>query len=174
MNDFEIKIVKYFQEFGKGRIDFFTAAISSVPVLAALWISLLAALAWFFPEERSGLFLRVLVVAILHFSISEGFFKYVLPRFISMRRRPYVEFPELVKPIGHQFSDGSIPSSHMTSTVAMLFVISSVFPIFIWPSVLLALFMSFARIHNGMHYPSDVIFGTLLGAGYAIIANNIF
>ena len=174
MNNFEIKIVKYFQEFGKGKLDFFTAVVSSVPVLAAFWISLTILLVWFFPEQRNDFLIRVMIVAILHFSISEGFFKYILPKFIKIRRRPYVEFPEIIKPIGHQFSDGSIPSSHMTSTVAMLLVICSIFPALVWPSIFLALFMSFARIHNGMHYPSDVIVGIILGMVYALISIRLF
>jgi membrane-associated phospholipid phosphatase len=30
--------------------------------------------------------------------------------------------------------------------------------------------MAAARVHNGMHYPSDVLTGTLLGVGYGLAA----
>src|SRR5258708_28674683 len=31
----------------------------------------------------------------------------------------------------------------------------------------MALLVSFSRIYNGVHYPSDVLVGAILGAGYA-------
>jgi membrane-associated phospholipid phosphatase len=30
--------------------------------------------------------------------------------------------------------------------------------------------MAFSRVHNGMHYPSDVLAGSLLGVGYGLLA----
>jgi membrane-associated phospholipid phosphatase len=34
----------------------------------------------------------------------------------------------------------------------------------------LALGVSFSRIYNGVHYPSDVLAGAIIGAGYAAAA----
>ena len=38
------------------------------------------------------------------------------------------------------------------------------------PLLLMALAVSFSRIYNGVHYPSDVLAGAVLGAGYAAAA----
>jgi undecaprenyl-diphosphatase len=41
----------------------------------------------------------------------------------------------------------------------------------VWPWALgFILLMAFARMHNGMHYPSDVLAGTILGICYGLIA----
>jgi membrane-associated phospholipid phosphatase len=32
------------------------------------------------------------------------------------------------------------------------------------------LLMAFSRMHNGMHYPSDVLMGSLLGIGYWLLS----
>src|SRR5258706_7319013 len=37
----------------------------------------------------------------------------------------------------------------------------------LWLMLPLALGVSFSRIYNGVHYPSDVLVGAILGAGYA-------
>ena len=34
----------------------------------------------------------------------------------------------------------------------------------------LALAVSFSRVYNGVHYPSDVLAGAIIGAGYAVAA----
>jgi membrane-associated phospholipid phosphatase len=34
--------------------------------------------------------------------------------------------------------------------------------------LLLALGVSFSRVYNGVHYPSDVLAGAIIGAGYAV------
>lgn len=170
MNDFEIKLVRYIHTFGKGRIDFLTAFIGSIRMLAALWSVALLITFVYFPNEWRVLFQRVAIVTALHFFISEGFFKYFLPRFFGARQRPFIAYPEKIKPIGRQFSDGSMPSSHMASTMAMIVVLSATFSTLILPGSVFAFFMGFARIHNGMHYLSDVVIGTLLGLLYGAIA----
>ena len=58
----------------------------------------------------------------------------------------------------------------MASTVGMLFVSVAFYPSLLLPAILFALVMSFARLHNGMHYPSDVIAGIILGFVYGYIA----
>ena len=174
LGNYEIKIVKYFNNLGKGRIDFLTKSISSIRLLFLFWFLLTGYVFLFYPEIREVFFFRIITVAVLHFLISEGFFKYLLPVFARIRKRPYIEYPDIIKPIGREFSDSSIPSSHITSTVAMLIVFISFFPILVWPSILFILSMAFARLHNGMHYPSDMIVGVILGTLYALIAVNIF
>ncbi|EKE15885.1 MAG: hypothetical protein ACD_11C00090G0010 [uncultured bacterium] len=170
MNERELAVVKYLNNLWKGKIDFATEAISNIAILMAFWISALTLGMWFFPERRFVLLGQVLVVAFLHFVISELFFKYILPHFVEVRKRPFSEYPEEIVPIGYQFSYGSMPSSHMSSSAAMAVTLVSVFPILFWPAVLFLIFMAFARLHNGMHYPSDIIAGLVLGLSYGFFA----
>lgn len=170
MDNFELGFVKYIHNLGKGKINFLTSLVSSVKMLAILWTTALLLMYFYLPDSRVILWQRIAVVAILHFLISEGIFKYLLPYFFGARKRPFAKYPNDIKPIGHRFSDGSMPSSHMASTVAMVVVLFSVFPAILLSGIFFSLFMGFARIHNGMHYPSDIIVGTVLGISYGLIS----
>jgi len=170
----ELRIVKYFNDFGRGKIDFFTETVSNISVIGAFWISAVALIFWFFPASREVLIGRVIIVTILHFSISELFFKHFLPCFVEFRKRPFLEYPDQIIPVGRQLSYGSMPSSHVSSTAAMLSVLVSVAPFLFWPALFLLALMSFIRLHNGMHYPLDILVGAALGFAYGIISVLIF
>ena len=67
-------------------------------------------------------------------------------------------------------ANNSMPSSHAANWFAatmILFVYYRRSWRFTLPAALL---VSFSRIYNGVHYPSDVCAGALLGAGYAVAA----
>jgi membrane-associated phospholipid phosphatase len=62
----------------------------------------------------------------------------------------------------------SMPSSHAANWFAAT-MICYVFYRRSWRFMLpLACLVSFSRVYNGVHYPSDVIVGAILGAGYAV------
>ncbi len=68
-------------------------------------------------------------------------------------------------------SNGSMPSSHAANWFAMTMV-AFLFHRRSWRVMLpLAVAVSFSRIYNGVHYPSDVLAGAILGAGtgFAVI-----
>lgn len=170
---FEIKIVQYFNRIGSKKFDDFLALINSVRFLAIFWATLVVVATIKHPEIINSFLAAVAIVAILHFGITEGIMKHLLLYFIPKRKRPYVAYPELIKSIGKKFSDSSFPSSHMASTVAMLFVIVSFYPSLFALSVIFILIMAFSRLHSGMHYPTDVIAGILLGLFYGWAAMRI-
>ncbi|MFA6974042.1 MAG: phosphatase PAP2 family protein [Parcubacteria group bacterium] len=165
----ELQIVKFFNRFGKDKIDLATRIISYIPLLTVFWG--LMALALLFFDRANGLKILVALAlaTIFHFAITEGIFKILLAKNFT-RVRPYVAFPDEIKPLGKKHRDSSFPSSHMSSTLAMLTVATLFVPV-IWPAALLfTLFMAYARLHNGMHYPSDIIAGTVLGIVYGTLA----
>lgn len=167
----EIAIVKFFNRLGKGKVDYITDALSRVRYLFIFWI-VVSFLALFFESaQRELLFLSFLVATIAHFMISEGVIKRGLVRIWSVRQRPYLYCPEGIIPVGRKFSDSSFPSSHMASTLAMLTVIIFFHPLaWIWAAAtILVLAMAFARLHNGMHYPTDILAGIVLGISYGML-----
>jgi membrane-associated phospholipid phosphatase len=110
---------------------------------------------------------------VFHFLISEGFFKYILPEFDLFRLRPYLAYPGEIIGLGKLNTSSSFPSSHMAYVLSLLTVYIYYYRKF-WPLALaFALFMAFARIHNGMHYPSDVLAGAALGILYGVAAIKI-
>ena len=107
-------------------------------------------------KQRKKIFISFVVAIWLFFLISELFFKDFLVDQIWIRPRPYISSTE-IKPIWTQYSDSSFPSSHMTSTLAVLTVLV-IFRTWSWSFALaFALLMALSRMHNGMHYPSDVL-----------------
>ena len=162
----EIKFVILCNKLGGKRLDVLMRFLSSISFLAFMWSLLIAVAIAKHPDITKNFILAVFIVAMLHFAITEGLLKHTLTHFLPKRQGPYVAYPDKVKPIGKRFSDSSFPSSHMATTAAMLFVIVSFYPSLLLPAFLLGVLMAFSRLHNGMHYPTDILVGVGLGVGY--------
>jgi undecaprenyl-diphosphatase len=126
--------------------------------------SLVIALAVILKKKyRKYILLSFVFAAGLFYLVAEIGFKTVLVNEIGIRPRPYVVHAEIIKPIGKLYSDSSFPSSHITLTVAMITVLIILFPAMRPYAILYALLMAWSRMYNGMHYPSDVLAGAILG-----------
>ena len=79
------------------------------------------------------------------------------------RVRPYEVIDGLVL-IGHKAWDASFPSGHSGCSFAAATVFFLMLPKrFGIPSVILAVIIAFSRLYIGIHYPADVLAGTLDG-----------
>lgn len=164
--DIEKRIVEYLNRIGGKKFDYFLALINSIRFLAFFWIVLVMLAIFKHPEITKSFLAAIVAVAVLHFGITEGILKHWLLNFMPKRKRPYVQYSDTIKPIGKKFSDSSFPSSHMASTVAMFFIITTFYPSLIIFALVFVLFMAFSRLHNGMHYPSDILAGIVFGLLY--------
>lgn len=123
------------------------------------------------------------IIMILFFLLSFGLGDMISASVIKpqvMRIRPCndVPFKEQVKVRVRCGSGYSMPSSHATNHFAMGVFLLMVFrkrwkPI-IWLSILWAASISFAQIYVGVHYPGDVLVGTLLGILIGLFTSSIF
>jgi hypothetical protein len=103
----------------------------------------------------------MLVLAVF---VGDGLICGTLKRAIG-RPRPFLDLSDAIVRLGRGGS-GSMPSSHAANwfaatAVTLIYYRRSVF--FMLP---LALLVSFSRVYCGVHYPTDVTVGALLGAAY--------
>jgi undecaprenyl-diphosphatase len=81
------------------------------------------------------------------------------------RPRPFLTLPDVRLLVGRGGS-GSMPSAH----AANWFCVTTVLALFWRPTLALtlplALLVALSRVYTGVHYPSDILVGGLLGAGY--------
>jgi len=77
------------------------------------------------------------------------------------RPRPFKALDDL-KP-GRASAPGfSFPSGHTCAAFAIAISVSYFFPVFIAPLIALAVLVGISRIYLGVHYPSDVLAGSVI------------
>ena len=170
MHRLEKKIVVMLNRNKSKTIDSFSALISSIPFLVAFWVVIIAFI--IIRNWPLGVFvcLGLAIVFVVHFVISEIIIKYCGKLLSVERKRPYKAYPEEVRAIGQKFLDSSLPSSHMSSMVGGLVVLVYFYQ-FLWPlAIIVVALLGWSRIHNGMHYPSDILVGIALGLAYGYLA----
>jgi len=72
------------------------------------------------------------------------------------------------------FAFQSFPSGHATTAFAFAFVVGFVVPRLFWPALAMGVLVAISRIVLGMHYPTDVVGGFVLGATGAYLFRNLF
>jgi undecaprenyl-diphosphatase len=87
------------------------------------------------------------------------------------RKRPYLVIPDVNTFWKCLLEDYSFPSGHTTAGFSLAVAVAINFPSYRFVSYSLATAVGISRIYTGMHYPSDVISGALLGAISAFLTH---
>lgn len=89
------------------------------------------------------------------------------------RDRPFVTYPDIIKKA--KAGSPSFPSGHTSSAFATATSLSLSYPEWyvIVPSFAYAGTVAYSRMHLGVHYPSDVAAGAVIGAGCAYITYKV-
>jgi undecaprenyl-diphosphatase len=143
--------------------DLLAEFLSGIGEWGFVWI-VFAILLFIREEKRNHLFfLPVIISGFSAWAVSEYFIK-----FLVARPRPSLDMGAII--IGGGAYGYSFPSTHTTIAFALATVLSTVEPKFrVW-FYTLAFFIGLSRIYLGVHYPSDVIAGALIGWGIGIFS----
>ena len=140
-----------------GWLDWFFIDLSWLGRLGLVWvaIALVLAVVW----RRPSLFLAVVVADVIADLLAE------LGKTIVDRHRPFET------QLGPPTSTHSFPSGHSATAFACATVLAMLAPRWRVPFFVLAALIAFSRLYNGVHYPTDVLAGSLLGVlvGLAVV-----
>lgn len=94
-------------------------------------------------------------------------------KFAIDRERPFVTYPDIQKLTGA--GSPSFPSGHTSEAFSTATSLSFAFPKWyvIAPAYVWAGAAGYSRMHLGVHYPSDVVVGALVGAGSAWLCHEL-
>lgn len=145
----------YSQRFGTA--DILSRFLSGATEYAIVWILLAGGLyVW---GDTHGQTTAVGMIIALGVAV---FITHAIFRTIFRRPRPYAALPH-VRQIGWTWVNNSFPSGHVATTVAMISVFASMFPGFRPLVFVVAPAIMWSRVYNGMHWPSDVLVGLMVG-----------
>jgi len=134
-----------------------------------------------------GLVLALIIVPAWYFLHRPGLKKHLLPLIISLclsggvvaltkiatdRPRPPEFFAQksiVIHVPGKVPTDRSFPSGHTSTAFGTAMYLSMVYPSLSPILMALAYFVGLSRIALGVHYPSDVLVGALLGILFSVI-----
>ena len=137
--------------------------VSGNPYFAPVLILICFLLCW-----KGGIRGRLCVfMLILAVALGDTFVCNTIKQAVA-RPRPFFDVADVHMPAGVGRTDsGSMPSSHSANWFAATVICFIYYRRSIRFMLPMACLVGFSRIYNGVHYPSDVLAGAILGAGYA-------
>lgn len=146
-----------------GHHDDLFRKLSAAATKGKLWFGVAGVLA-LFPGRPRRAALHGLIAQGVASAVTNIVFKTLLPR-----RRPLPEHLPVFRFVNPQPTSSSMPSGHSASAAAFATGVGFVQPAIGAALAPLAAGVAYSRVHTGAHWPSDVLFGSVIGAGAAMV-----
>jgi undecaprenyl-diphosphatase len=132
-----------------GWLDWLFIGLSWLGTFGAVWLAIGAVLALLW--RRPSIFITVLVADVLADLLAEA------GKLVVQRHRPFET------QLGPASNTHSFPSGHSATSFACATVLAAYAPRWRVVFFVLAALIALSRVYNGMHYPTDVLAGSVLG-----------
>ncbi|WP_347109031.1 phosphatase PAP2 family protein [Paenarthrobacter sp. S56] len=147
----------------QGDYDDFFRRLSAAATKGKLWFGVAGVLAAVPGKPRRAALHGLLALGVAS-AVTNVVFKTLLPR-----ARPLPEHLPVFRFVNPQPQSSSMPSGHSASAAAFAVGAGIVSPALGAALAPVAAGVAYSRVHTGAHWPSDVVFGSALGAGAALL-----
>ena len=167
MNQFEASIILWIQENLRGVMDGFWLFITHLGDDGIRWIAL--GIALLFCKKTRPIGFTMLVSLLFDWLLINVSLKGLIGR-----ARPFVVNEDIVTLIAKPSPYRSFPSGHSGGSFAAMFALAKWTPKKVGiPAIILATLVALSRLYVGVHYPTDIIAGCIVGWVCSVLAHRI-
>ncbi|MFC0429727.1 bifunctional phosphatase PAP2/diacylglycerol kinase family protein [Kutzneria buriramensis] len=145
------------------RADFFVKRLSTSANHSLIWFTAAAVLATIPGRGRRAALRGVVAIAGASFTAS------LVGKRVFPRRRPAADLVPVARRLTRRPTSSSFPSGHAASAAAFTTAVALESPTaaaFVAP---VAAAVAYSRVHTGVHWPTDVMFGAAIGVGVGML-----